>query len=94
MYLMPTAMRVECAINYNKEVNDKMKTPKAKKLKSGNWNVQIQINGKRYSCTAGTKKEAQQKDYLQAHPKLFELFLMFPAAKKFCLSYMKRLTTL
>ena len=61
MYLMPTAMRVECAINYNKEVNDKMKTPKAKKLKSGNWNVQIQINGKRYSCTGATKKEAQDK---------------------------------
>ena len=36
-----------------------MKTPKAKKLKSGNWNVQIQVDGQRYSCTAKTKKEAQ-----------------------------------
>ena len=38
-----------------------MKTPKAVKLKSGNWNVQIQVDGKRYSCTAPTKKEAQDK---------------------------------
>lgn len=38
-----------------------MKTPKAIKLKSGNWRVQIQINGKRYSCTGETKKEAQDK---------------------------------
>lgn len=36
-----------------------MKTPKATKLKSGNWRVQIQIDGKRYSCTGTTKKEAQ-----------------------------------
>lgn len=36
-----------------------MKTPKATKLKSGNWMVQIQIDGKRYSCTGSTKKEAQ-----------------------------------
>ncbi len=36
-----------------------MKTPKAQKLKSGNWRVQIQIDGQRYSCTAQTKKEAQ-----------------------------------
>mgnify|MGYP002623835944 FL=1 len=38
-----------------------MKTPKATKLKSGNWRVQIQIDGKRYSCTGETKKEAQDK---------------------------------
>lgn len=38
-----------------------MKTPKATKLKSGNWRVQIQIDGKRYSCTGATKKEAQDK---------------------------------
>lgn len=38
-----------------------MKTPKAEKLKSGNWRVQIMVNGKRYSLTAPTKKEAQQK---------------------------------
>lgn len=38
-----------------------MKTPKATKLKSGNWNVRIQIDGKRYSCTGNTKKEAQDK---------------------------------
>ena len=37
-----------------------MKTPKAKKLKSGNWNVQIQVDKKRHSCTAPTKKEAQE----------------------------------
>ena len=36
-----------------------MKTPKAQKLNSGNWRVQIQIDGQRYSCTAKTKKEAQ-----------------------------------
>ena len=36
-----------------------MKNPKAKKLKSGNWRVQIQVNGTRYSCTGRTKKEAQ-----------------------------------
>ncbi len=38
-----------------------MKTPKATKLKSGNWRVQIQIDGKRYSCTGVTKKEAQDR---------------------------------
>lgn len=38
-----------------------MKVPKAKKLNSGSWRVQIQIDGKRYSCTAPTKKEAQDK---------------------------------
>lgn len=38
-----------------------MKTPKAKKLSSGNWRIQIQIDGKRYSCTGKTKKEAQDK---------------------------------
>ena len=38
-----------------------MKAPKATKLKSGNWNVRIQIDGKRYSCTGATKKEAQDK---------------------------------
>ena len=38
-----------------------MKTPKAVKLKSGSWRVQIQIDGKRHSCTGKTKKEAQDK---------------------------------
>lgn len=38
-----------------------MKTPKAEKLKSGNWRVRLQIGGKRYSATAPTKKEAQEK---------------------------------
>lgn len=28
-----------------------MKLPKATKLKSGNWRIQIQIDGHRYSCT-------------------------------------------
>ena len=36
-----------------------MKAPTAKKLKSGNWRCQIQVHGKRYSCTGRTKKEAQ-----------------------------------
>ena len=36
-----------------------MKTPKAKKLPSGNWRVQLQIDGKRYSCTGTSKKEAE-----------------------------------
>lgn len=38
-----------------------MKTPKAEKLPSGNWRVKVQIDGKRYSCTATTKKEAREK---------------------------------
>ena len=38
-----------------------MKNPTAKRLPSGNWNVQIQVNGKRYSCTGKTKSEAQNK---------------------------------
>ena len=36
-----------------------MKAPTAKKLKSGSWRCQIQVHGKRYSCTGRTKKEAQ-----------------------------------
>lgn len=36
-----------------------LKAPKAQKLSSGNYRVQIQIDGQRYSCTAKTKKEAQ-----------------------------------
>lgn len=38
-----------------------MKLPKATKLKSGNWRIQIQIDGHRYSCTGSTKKEAKDK---------------------------------
>lgn len=38
-----------------------MKLPKATKLKSGSWRIQIQIDGHRYSCTGTTKKEAQDK---------------------------------
>ena len=38
-----------------------MKLPKATKLKSGNWRIQIQIDVHRYSCTGTTKKEAQDK---------------------------------
>lgn len=38
-----------------------MKLPKATKLKSGNWRIQIQIDGHRYSCTGTTKKEVQDK---------------------------------
>ena len=36
-----------------------MKAPTAKKLNSGSWRCQIQVHGKRYSCTRRTKKEAQ-----------------------------------
>ena len=35
--------------------------PKAKKLPSGNWRVQILVNGKRQSVTAPTKREAEYK---------------------------------
>lgn len=38
-----------------------MRTPKATKLKSGNWRIQLQIDGQRYSITGSTKKEAQDK---------------------------------
>lgn len=38
-----------------------MKLPKPKQLKSGNWRIQLQIDGERYSCTGSTKKEAQEK---------------------------------
>lgn len=38
-----------------------MKTPKPEKLPSGNWRIKIQVDGKRYSCTGATKKEAQEK---------------------------------
>ena len=38
-----------------------MRTPKARKLKSGNWRIQLQINGTRHSITAPTKAEAQEE---------------------------------
>lgn len=38
-----------------------MRTPKAKKLKSGKWRVQIQIDNHRYSITLPTKKEAEKE---------------------------------
>lgn len=38
-----------------------MKLPKAKKLPSGAWNVQVMVNGKRASITAPTQKEAIAK---------------------------------
>ena len=38
-----------------------MKLPKATKLKSGSWRIQLQIDGHRYSRTGATKKEAQEK---------------------------------
>lgn len=34
---------------------------KAKKLPSGSWRIQVQINKKRYSVTAKTKKEVERK---------------------------------
>ncbi len=36
-----------------------MAVPKARKLKSGNWNVQVTLHGKRCSITRPTKKEAE-----------------------------------
>ena len=42
-----------------------MRLPKAVKLNSGKWRIQIQIDGQRYSCTGDTKKEAQDKAKLK-----------------------------
>ena len=39
----------------------KLKIPDPKKLPSGNWRVQFQIDGKRYSVTAEKKTEAKEK---------------------------------
>jgi len=38
-----------------------MRTPKPEQLKSGNWRIQLQIKGHRYSITAPTKKEVREK---------------------------------
>ena len=38
-----------------------MRTPKPEQLKSGNWRIQLQIKGHRYSVTASTKKEVREK---------------------------------
>lgn len=38
-----------------------MKIPTAKKLPSGNWRVQIAINGERHSIVAPTKKEVEKE---------------------------------
>lgn len=38
-----------------------MRTPKPEQLKSGNWRIQLQIKGHRYSVTAPTKKEVREK---------------------------------
>ena len=38
-----------------------MRTPKPEQLKSGNWRIQLQIKGHRYSITAPTKKEVKEK---------------------------------
>ena len=51
-----------------------MKKPKAEKLKSGNYRSRIQIDGQRYSVTAATKKEAQDK--------AMQLYLGYEAEKK------------
>lgn len=37
-----------------------MKAPTARRLPSGNWNVQIMVNGKRVSITKPTKQEAER----------------------------------
>ena len=38
-----------------------MKIPKAVKLKSGNWNINMMIEGQRISVTAPTKKDVEKK---------------------------------
>lgn len=38
-----------------------MKLPKAKKLPSGRWNIQVMVDGKRVSLTARTEKEVMAK---------------------------------
>lgn len=38
-----------------------MRTPKAKKLPSGNWRIQLQINKQRISITKPTKKECEEE---------------------------------
>ena len=38
-----------------------MKIPKARKLPSGSWNIELQLNGKRYSITERTKKECENR---------------------------------
>lgn len=43
-----------------------MKLPKPRKLKSGNWNVQIMFNGHRISHTAPTKRECDEWLILQS----------------------------
>ena len=44
-----------------------MKTPIAKQLPSGNWRVQIQVDGQRYSCTAESEDEpSEDKEYIDA----------------------------
>ena len=35
-----------------------MKLPKAKRLPSGRWNIQVMVDGRRVSLTADTEKEA------------------------------------
>ena len=36
-----------------------MNLPKARQLKSGSWNIQVTLNGERYSITRPTKKEVE-----------------------------------
>lgn len=50
-----------CGFNCARKERLPIKTPTAKKLQSGNWRIQLQVDGKRYSCTGATKKEAQEK---------------------------------
>ena len=38
-----------------------MKIPKANKLPSGSWRIQIQVNGRRYSVTGKDQKEVKQR---------------------------------
>ena len=38
-----------------------MKIPKATQLPSGNWNVNVMIDGRRISVTAPTKREAENE---------------------------------
>ena len=51
-----------------------MKKPSTNKLPSGKYRARLQINGIRYSATADTKKEAQDK--------VLQIYLGFEIEKK------------
>ena len=44
-----------------------MKIPKAVKLPSGSWYVNVMVDGKRLSITAPTKRDAEKEEIGRAH---------------------------